>query len=82
MREKFIENTMLSFLTNPMTNKQILYKFFHIIKERKINMYQNEAIKLAEAILRLDELRDELYEELMKIMGSKGSELLRTLQNC
>lgn len=45
-------------------------------------MYQNEAIKLAEAILRLDELRDELYEELMKIMGSKGSELLRTLQNC
>jgi two-component SAPR family response regulator len=44
-------------------------------------MYQNEAIKLAETILQLDQLRDELYEELMKTMGSKGNELLRALQN-
>lgn len=44
-------------------------------------MYQKEAIKLAETILRLDQLRDELYEELMKTMGSRANELLRALQN-
>ena len=42
--------------------------------------HRNE-IKLAEKILQLDKLRDELYEELMKTMGSKGNELLRRLQN-
>ncbi|MEH7118442.1 hypothetical protein V7128_13600 [Neobacillus vireti] len=38
-------------------------------------------VKLALQILQLDKLRDELYEELMKTMGSKGHELLRKLQN-
>ncbi|WP_179301768.1 hypothetical protein [Neobacillus jeddahensis] len=44
-------------------------------------MVQRHEIKLAERILQLDKLRDELYEELMKTMGSKGNELLRRLQN-
>jgi len=44
-------------------------------------MSQRNAIILAERILQLDRLRDELYEELMKTMGSKGNELLRRLQN-
>ena len=45
-------------------------------------MYQKNDIQLAEKILKLDQLRDELYEELMKTLGSKANELLRTLQNC
>jgi len=44
-------------------------------------MYQRIDIKLAERILQLDKLRDELYEELMKNMGSQANELLRRLQN-
>lgn len=44
-------------------------------------MYRRVDIKLAERILQLDKLRDELYEELMKTMGSKANELLRRLQN-
>jgi hypothetical protein len=44
-------------------------------------MYRRIDIKLAERILQLDKLRDELYEELMKTMGSQASDLLRRLQN-
>ncbi|MBT2697366.1 MULTISPECIES: hypothetical protein [Bacillaceae] len=44
-------------------------------------MYRRNDIKLAERILQLDKLRDELYEELMKTMGSQANELLRRLQN-
>jgi hypothetical protein len=44
-------------------------------------MYQTDEIKLAEKILQLDKLRDELYEELMEAMGSKAHELLRAIQN-
>jgi hypothetical protein len=44
-------------------------------------MAKRDEIQLAQRILQLDRLRDELYEELMKTMGSKGSELLRRLQN-
>ncbi|NRD77975.1 hypothetical protein HPT25_11325 [Bacillus sp. BRMEA1] len=44
-------------------------------------MYKKDAIKLAETIIQLDLLRDELYEELMKTMGAKANELLRALQN-
>ena len=44
-------------------------------------MAQRNEIKLAERILQLDKLRDELYEELLQSMGSKGNELLRRLQN-
>jgi hypothetical protein len=44
-------------------------------------MAHGNEIKLAEKILQLDKLRDELYEELMKSMGSKGNELLRRIQN-
>jgi hypothetical protein len=44
-------------------------------------MYRSIDIKLAERILQLDKLRDELYEELMKTMGSQAGDLLRRLQN-
>jgi len=44
-------------------------------------MSQRNEIKLAIRILQLDKLRDELYEELLKSMGTKGNELLRKLQN-
>lgn len=44
-------------------------------------MYRKNEIKLAEKILMLDRLRDELYEELMKTLGVRAHELLRTLQN-
>jgi phosphate uptake regulator len=44
-------------------------------------MYRNSEIKLAERIIQLDKLRDELYEELLKKIGTKGHELLRALQN-
>lgn len=44
-------------------------------------MYEKDEIKLAEKILQLDELRDELYEELMQALGSRAHELLRALQN-
>ncbi|MEH6994378.1 hypothetical protein V7075_16950 [Neobacillus drentensis] len=44
-------------------------------------MYRTNEIKLAERIIQLDKLRDELYEELLKKIGTKGHELLRALQN-
>jgi two-component SAPR family response regulator len=44
-------------------------------------MYEKDEIKLAEKILQLDQLRDELYEELMQALGSRAHELLRALQN-
>jgi len=44
-------------------------------------MYRTSEIQLAEKILQLDRLRDELYEELMKQLGSQAHELLRALQN-
>jgi len=44
-------------------------------------MYCMNDIKLAEKILFLDQLRDQLYEDLMESLGSKALELLRTLQN-
>lgn len=44
-------------------------------------MYRTNEIKLAERIIQLDKLRDELYEELLEKIGTKGHELLRALQN-
>jgi hypothetical protein len=44
-------------------------------------MYRTNEIMLAEQILQLDKLRDELYEELMKRLGSRAHELIRALQN-
>jgi hypothetical protein len=44
-------------------------------------MYQRHEINLAKQILQLDRLRDELYEELMKVMGAQANDLLRQLQN-
>ncbi|MGX6444828.1 hypothetical protein ACWM35_16580 [Neobacillus sp. K501] len=44
-------------------------------------MYKTNEINLAKKILQLDQLRDELYEELMKKLGSRAVELLRALQN-
>ncbi|MBI0578828.1 hypothetical protein IEC97_15795 [Neobacillus cucumis] len=44
-------------------------------------MYRKNDIQLAAKIVKLDLLRDELYEELMKQLGSKAHELLRKIQN-
>lgn len=44
-------------------------------------MYRINEIKLAEQILKLDKLRDELYEELMNRLGSRAHELIRAVQN-
>jgi hypothetical protein len=44
-------------------------------------MYQKKDITLAETIILLDKLRDELYEELMIALGAKAHELLRNIQN-
>ena len=42
---------------------------------------QNE-MQLAEMIVQLDIMRDQLYEDLQNRVGSKGNELLRSVQNC
>jgi hypothetical protein len=44
-------------------------------------MYRKNDIQLAAKIVKLDLLRDELYEELMKQLGSNAQELLRKIQN-
>ncbi|MDM5328772.1 hypothetical protein [Neobacillus sp. CF12] len=44
-------------------------------------MYRTNDVQLAERILQLDKLRDELYEELMIKLGSQAHELIRALQN-
>ena len=44
-------------------------------------MYQKNEIKLAETIIFLDLLRDELYEQLMIAIGAQANELLRSVQN-
>jgi hypothetical protein len=44
-------------------------------------MFGKDEIKLAQKIVRLDLLRDELYEELLKSLGSRAPELLRRIQN-
>lgn len=44
-------------------------------------MYQKKDVTLAETIILLDQLRDELYEELMNALGAKAHELLRSIQN-
>ena len=38
-------------------------------------------IQLAEMIIQLDQLRDQLYEDLQNSFGSKASEFLRIVQN-
>jgi hypothetical protein len=44
-------------------------------------MYRKDEINLAKKIVRLDLLREELYEELLKALGSRAPELLRRIQN-
>lgn len=44
-------------------------------------MYRKDEINLARKIVRLDLLREELYEELLKAMGARAPELLRRIQN-
>lgn len=41
----------------------------------------DRSIQLAEKIIELDLLRDELLEELMVLAGNRAFDLLRTLQN-
>lgn len=72
---------MLHNLTESLTKLENSDKFFHIKLERMIHMNQKNSVRLAKTILLLDKLRDELYEELMKNLGSRGHELLRRLQN-
>ncbi len=70
------------FLTQTLTILKNLSNFYniHTLKGR-LGMYRTNEIKLAERIIQLDKLRDELYEELLKKLGTKGYELLRALQN-
>jgi hypothetical protein len=44
-------------------------------------MYQKKEITLAETIIFLDLLRDQLYEQLMDSLGAQAHELLRSVQN-
>ncbi|WP_246943149.1 hypothetical protein [Bacillus pinisoli] len=44
-------------------------------------MNQSKELIIAEKIIELDLKRDELFEELMLLLGSKAYELLRTVQN-
>lgn len=44
-------------------------------------MYNKKEIQLAQKIVQLDLLRDELFEELQTKLGSRAQELLRRLQN-
>ncbi|WP_199484476.1 hypothetical protein [Peribacillus glennii] len=43
--------------------------------------YDSKEIRLAEKIIQLDILRDQLLEELMELAGTRTHELLRTVQN-
>jgi hypothetical protein len=40
-----------------------------------------QKIKIAEQIIELDLKRDELFEELLNLIGSKSYEFLRSIQN-
>lgn len=44
-------------------------------------MLETKEFQLAQQIIQLDIKRDELYEELMILIGSQAHELLRALQN-
>ncbi|MBM7662034.1 hypothetical protein JOC85_002841 [Bacillus mesophilus] len=44
-------------------------------------MDQTKGVKIAVEIIELDLKRDELFEELIRLLGSKAYELLRTVQN-
>jgi hypothetical protein len=47
------------------------------LKERGIV----KELEIAQQIIQLDRRRDELYEELISLMGKKAHELLRRVQN-
>lgn len=47
------------------------------LKERK----RQKEVELAKAIIQLDQKRDELFEELISLLGNKTHELLRRAQN-
>ena len=44
-------------------------------------MKNEKEIRLAEQIIQLDLLRDELYEELLRTFGCRAHEFLRAIQN-
>ena len=44
-------------------------------------MKNRKNVQLAELIIQLDLLRDELYEELLEKCGARAEDLLRLLQN-
>ncbi|MBD8067698.1 hypothetical protein [Bacillus sp. PS06] len=44
-------------------------------------MNKEKAISIANEIIQLDLLRDELYEELVALIGNKAAEVLRIIQN-
>lgn len=46
-----------------------------------IYLDKERVISLAKEIVHLDLLRDELYEELTALTGSKALEILRAIQN-
>jgi hypothetical protein len=44
-------------------------------------MSKEKAIALANEIIELDLLRDELYEEMITLLGNNAAEILRFIQN-
>ncbi|GGE56530.1 hypothetical protein GCM10011391_39300 [Pullulanibacillus camelliae] len=44
-------------------------------------MSQDTALSLAQKIIQLDMLRDELYEQLILISGNQAADILRVAQN-
>lgn len=44
-------------------------------------MDQQEAVELAEIIVELDLLRDELWEMFSQLVGAQANEFLRRIQN-
>jgi len=44
-------------------------------------MNQDHELKIAMEIIQLDQKKDELYERLVHLMGSKAEHLLREVQN-
>ncbi|MFC4768635.1 hypothetical protein [Effusibacillus consociatus] len=44
-------------------------------------MNREQALQLAKEIIQLDLLRDELWEQLIAMSGSRAHEILRSVQN-
>jgi hypothetical protein len=55
--------------------------FKKIYRGKVVNMKNDRELQLAQKIIQLDLLRDELYEDLLSTLGCKAPEFLRAVQN-